>query len=152
MFVEISQMQRLIVFLGHPTYSLSVVLFSRLVSSGVGSYLTSSVEVRGALSKEVIKRVIQRHVNEVRYCYEQQLTLNPKLTGKVSIKWQINADGRASNPMLLGGDATTLPNEEVGRCIMSRIVTWEFPKPRGGGIAIVTYPWILRSSGSMAAG
>jgi len=48
MFVEISQMQRLIVFLGHPTYSLSVVLFSLLVSSGVGSYLTSSVEVRGA--------------------------------------------------------------------------------------------------------
>jgi predicted membrane-bound spermidine synthase len=48
MFVEISQMQRLIVFLGHPTYSLSVVLFSLLVSSGVGSYLTSRVEVRGA--------------------------------------------------------------------------------------------------------
>ncbi|MDP2700501.1 MAG: hypothetical protein Q8P98_00360, partial [Candidatus Rokubacteria bacterium] len=40
MFVEISQMQRLIVFLGHPTYSLSVILFSLLVSSGVGSYLT----------------------------------------------------------------------------------------------------------------
>jgi SAM-dependent methyltransferase len=48
MFVEISQMQRLIVFLGHPTYSLSVVLFSLLVSSGVGSYLTGRVEVRGA--------------------------------------------------------------------------------------------------------
>jgi hypothetical protein len=47
MFVEISQMQRLIVFLGHPTYSLSVVLFSLLVSSGVGSYLTSGVEIRG---------------------------------------------------------------------------------------------------------
>jgi len=28
MFVEISQMQRLIILLGHPTYSLSVVLFS----------------------------------------------------------------------------------------------------------------------------
>jgi hypothetical protein len=41
-------MQRLIVFLGHPTDSLAVVLFSLLVSSGVGSYLTSRVEVRGA--------------------------------------------------------------------------------------------------------
>ncbi len=47
MFVEISQLQRLIVFLGHPTYSLSVVLFSLLVSSGVGSYLSSLVEGRG---------------------------------------------------------------------------------------------------------
>jgi len=40
MLVEISQMQRLIVFLGHPTYGLSVVLFSLLLSSSLGSYLT----------------------------------------------------------------------------------------------------------------
>jgi len=40
MLVEISQMQRLIVFLGHPTYALSVVLFSLLLSSSLGSYLT----------------------------------------------------------------------------------------------------------------
>jgi hypothetical protein len=37
MLVEISQMQRLIVFLGHPTYGLSVVLFALLLSSGLGS-------------------------------------------------------------------------------------------------------------------
>src|SRR5262249_62323814 len=48
MFVEISQLQRLIVFLGHPTYSLSVVLFSLLVSSGVGAYLSGMVEGQGA--------------------------------------------------------------------------------------------------------
>ncbi len=53
MFVEISQLQRLIVFLGHPTYSLSVVLFSLLVSSGVGSYLTGMVEGRGATAPTV---------------------------------------------------------------------------------------------------
>ncbi len=40
MLVEISQMQRLIIFLGHPTYSLSVVLFSLLLAGGIGSYLT----------------------------------------------------------------------------------------------------------------
>src|SRR4030095_2384504 len=36
MLVEISQLQRLTIFLGHPAYSLSVVLFSLLVSSGFG--------------------------------------------------------------------------------------------------------------------
>jgi spermidine synthase len=40
MLVEISQMQRLIIFLGHPIYGLSVVLFSLLLSSGLGSYST----------------------------------------------------------------------------------------------------------------
>jgi predicted membrane-bound spermidine synthase len=40
MLIEVSQMQRLIIFLGHPTYSLSVVLSTLLVSSGLGSYAT----------------------------------------------------------------------------------------------------------------
>ena len=43
MMVEISQMQRLIIFLGHPTYGLSVVLFSLLVSSGLGSLMTGTI-------------------------------------------------------------------------------------------------------------
>ncbi len=51
MFVEISQMQRLIVFLGHPTYGLSVVLFALLVSSGIGSYLTPAVKPERARSE-----------------------------------------------------------------------------------------------------
>ena len=37
-------MQRLIILLGHPTYSLSVVLFALLVSSGMGSFLTRGVD------------------------------------------------------------------------------------------------------------
>jgi len=40
MLVEISQMQRLIVFLGHPVYGLSVVLLALLLSSSIGSFLT----------------------------------------------------------------------------------------------------------------
>lgn len=37
LLIEIAQMQRLIIFLGHPTYALSVVLFSLLLFSGLGS-------------------------------------------------------------------------------------------------------------------
>lgn len=44
MFIELSQMQRLIIFLGHPVYSLVVVLFTLLLSSGLGSYLTNTVK------------------------------------------------------------------------------------------------------------
>jgi len=40
MLIEVSQMERLIIFLGHPTYALSVVLFTLLLSSGLGSYTT----------------------------------------------------------------------------------------------------------------
>lgn len=40
MLIEIPLMQRLGIFLGHPIYGLTVVLFSLLFSCGVGSYLT----------------------------------------------------------------------------------------------------------------
>jgi hypothetical protein len=43
MFIEISQMQRLMVMLGHPTYALSVVLFTLLVGTGVGSYVSGGL-------------------------------------------------------------------------------------------------------------
>jgi hypothetical protein len=44
MLVEISQLQQLSIFLGHPTYGLSVVLFSLLLSSGLGSFSTTAVD------------------------------------------------------------------------------------------------------------
>ncbi|MBN1550850.1 hypothetical protein JW979_05260 [bacterium] len=45
MLIEISQMQRLIIYLGHPVYGLSVVLFALLLSSGLGSYSTQKVNI-----------------------------------------------------------------------------------------------------------
>jgi hypothetical protein len=40
MFLEVSLIQRLTLFLGYPTYSLSVTLFALLVSTGIGSALS----------------------------------------------------------------------------------------------------------------
>jgi hypothetical protein len=42
--IELAQMQRLTIFLGHPTYSLSVVLFTLLVASGLGSLTTRRID------------------------------------------------------------------------------------------------------------
>jgi hypothetical protein len=57
MLIETSQMQRLIIALGHPTYALSVVLFGLLLSSGAGSYLTARVpeeQVRRAGARRLL--------------------------------------------------------------------------------------------------
>jgi spermidine synthase len=42
MLIEISQMQRLMVFLGHPVYGLAVVLFTILLFAGLGSTTVGS--------------------------------------------------------------------------------------------------------------
>jgi len=57
MLVEISQMQRLIVFLGHPIYGLAVVLFSLLLSSGIGSSFTQKIDISN-LGKSGVQRFI----------------------------------------------------------------------------------------------
>ena len=45
MLVEIALMQKLVIYLGHPTYALSVVLVSLLASAGVGSFLAGRITV-----------------------------------------------------------------------------------------------------------
>ena len=46
MLIEISQMQRLMVFLGHPVYGLGVVLFTILICSGIGSATVGALAPR----------------------------------------------------------------------------------------------------------
>jgi hypothetical protein len=55
MLIEISQMQRLMVFLGHPVYGLAVVLFTILLFSGIGSTTVVAQHPRGGV---VIARVV----------------------------------------------------------------------------------------------
>ncbi len=54
MLVEISQIQHLNIFLGHPTYSIAAALFTLLISSGIGSYLS------GANNKDIKRSSLLR--------------------------------------------------------------------------------------------
>jgi hypothetical protein len=48
MVVEISLLQRMSVFLGHPIYSLSVVLFSLILTTGLGSLVSDRFQLNSA--------------------------------------------------------------------------------------------------------
>ncbi len=52
MFIEISMIQKFILFLGHPLYSISIVITSLLISSGFGSLAS------GRLKTRYLKKVI----------------------------------------------------------------------------------------------
>ncbi len=43
MFVEITFIQKFILFLGHPLYSISLIIFSLLFSSGIGSFFSKKI-------------------------------------------------------------------------------------------------------------
>ncbi len=98
--------------------------------------------IMGSLSMEIIRRVIHSHRDQIKYCYSKELTRNPNLAGKVTIKFTISAKGFVQSSSV---SATTLNNATVERCISGKIRTWKFPEPKGGGIVIVNYPFILKS-------
>jgi hypothetical protein len=52
MMVELAFLQRFMLFLGHPTYSVLVVLFSILTFSGIGSYCTGKFS-KASLQKNI---------------------------------------------------------------------------------------------------
>jgi spermidine synthase len=54
MFVEISLMQEFILFLSHPVYSVSLVLFSLLIFAGAGSRLSMRIDPRSSRGLKLI--------------------------------------------------------------------------------------------------
>lgn len=57
MFVEMALVQRFILVLGHPTYSISAVISSLLLTSGLGSYLSGRAEPGGTRHRLVLLSV-----------------------------------------------------------------------------------------------
>ena len=100
--------------------------------------------IMGSLDKELIRRVINAHRAQIRYCYEKELVRTPGIFGKVNVEWVITAEGSVRTSKV---KESTLSNKEVGRCVASKIRTWKFPKPKGGGIVIVRYPFVFKTSG-----
>jgi pSer/pThr/pTyr-binding forkhead associated (FHA) protein len=100
--------------------------------------------VKGSLDKEIIRRVIRRHINEVKYCYEKELTTNPDLKGRVSIQFTISGSGQVIASVVQSSD---MRNPACEQCIAQAVRRWLFPKPEGGGIVIVTYPFLLTAAG-----
>lgn len=96
--------------------------------------------ILGALDKSLIDAVIKRHMNQIRYCYQRELNKNPSLGGKIVIKFVIAKDGSVSKAST---KSSTMGSSAVENCISGRFMRFKFPEPKGGGIVIVSYPFIF---------
>ncbi len=105
--------------------------------------------VVGGLSKDVIAKVIKRHQNEIKFCFEQELQKNPDLSGKVAVAFTIDPAGAVADANV---SETSLSNNNAENCMLARIRRWKFPEPQGGGVVSVTFPWIFKPAGSEEGG
>ena len=96
--------------------------------------------ILGALDKSLIDAVIKRNMNKIGYCYQRELTNSPYLEGKITVKFVIAKDGTVSKASI---KSSTMGSDSVEGCITGRFMRFRFPEPKGGGIVIVSYPFIF---------
>ena len=121
-----------------------------LVIGGRGGYrrtraprvLVGRLQVRGSLDMGLIRRVVRRHINEIKYCYHKNLSARPRLYGRLVVSFTIAASGRVVHSRL---SSSTLAHRPTESCIVRATRRWLFPKPAGGGVVIVALPMILRT-------
>ncbi len=112
--------------LGHGTHKVRVPSVKP-----VGQALVS-----GRLPPEVVQRIVRQNYGRFRMCYEQGLSRNPNLQGRVQVRFVIGRDGAVSN--VQRGDSD-LPDSAVVGCVMGAYYGLSFPQPEGG-IVTVAYP------------
>ena len=95
-------------------------------------------EVAGAIDKDIIRRIVRAHIAEVRKCYEAELAKDPSLEVKLAISFVIDPTGAVREVKLDHRDAA-LPSFE--QCLTAAFRRWRFPKPEGGGVVTVSYPF-----------
>lgn len=112
------------------------VLADPLASPGSSPAPQGASSASGRLPPEVIQREVRKNFGRFRACYEEGLQRDPKLTGKIAVRFQIGRDGSVTSVRNGGSD---MPDIEVLACVAKGFQGLKFPAPEGG-IVTVVYP------------
>ncbi len=118
------------------------------IGSGEGRTLSSVAQsqdliLEGGLDRSVVQATIAKYLSQVRACYETGLKKNPGLGGQVTMAFEIGGDGDLDFARV---QRSSLDDREVEGCISQKMLSWKFPKPRGGVKVKVSYPFVLRAT------
>jgi hypothetical protein len=96
----------------------------------------------GSLDAKEIGRVLAANLGGIKYCYERQLRDSPDLAGKLVVEFTIDQAGKVENPRVL---SSTLDDDRVVRCLLTKVSWLKFPPPRGGKVT-VSYPFVFEKT------
>lgn len=103
-------------------------LAERLSPATVGSGLLrvgqAEVTVTGPLDRDIVRRVLRSHVNEVRHCYGLARLRRPTLAGRASFAFAIDPTGETRD---VTATESTASDPTMGRCVIKAIGRWRFP-------------------------
>jgi TonB family protein len=113
-------------------FFMSVGLMLTLVSTSMAS--------TGGVDKEVIRMRIRDRLPNIKSCYNRSLKARSSLKGRVVVKWEIEKSGRVRHAKV---SQSSLHNAKVEKCVVGVIEELQFPKPKGGRVASITYPFVF---------
>jgi Ca-activated chloride channel family protein len=98
-----------------------------------------SGDASGRLDVVLIRDTVREHYDVVRQCYESGLARNPRLGGRITMRFAIERDGTTSGVVVSDNELADCAAVECVRAVIAEI---SFPPPEGGTV-IVQYPIML---------
>ena len=97
------------------------------------------------MDKDLIRKVIAGHRDQIRFCYELALQQSPALAGKVSVQFAVATSGTVATARV---ENSSVKSEALSECLVSRVRSWQFPVGKQGNGYRVTYPFVFKPAGS----
>ena len=94
------------------------------------------------LGKESIRQVIHSHSQEIKSCYERELTKRSELDAQVTIQFTIGGRGEVTATSV---QSSSLSNRAVEQCMVATVKSWVFSELSKGSV-VVTYPFLRPSA------
>lgn len=96
----------------------------------------------GGLGREQIRRTVQRHLPEIRHCYEQALQTRPELEGRVTVAFMVRQDGSVESSMVVN-DSTGI--NSMSSCMATAVRRWSFPQAPSPTF-VRSYPFVMNAN------
>jgi TonB family protein len=91
---------------------------------------------------ETLRREIESQTPPVRHCYEEALREEgPDFSGRLLIRFVVSPRGTVSEARV---QESQLQSKKFQACVLAAVKTWRFPKPPGGGLIVINYPFVFK--------
>lgn len=104
---------------------------------------TSTSSAKGSLMKSEIQSEIRSFFPEFKDCYAMALERDRSHQGMVKLRFVIGPTGEVIQTSVPTSD---IDEPRLAQCMVELSCAMHFPKPRGGGIITVTYPFAFSHS------
>lgn len=89
-----------------------------------------------------VHAVVDSHMNEFNGCYKRSLKTNPKLSGTMTMDFEVSDSGKITR-LNTNSSATSLRDKNVENCVTKVMKSLSFPSAPSGSVLVTSYPFLF---------